>query len=227
MGTIKPGSARGRPGRSGRRGRRRGLLGRHGGRSRAWGRLRLFLGRSRLAGRHGRPCGRQFDKHRVWHQTLPLGVAAVRRWHHPHRHGLALVAGKREAHRELTRRHRERAGGSARLSKRCSSLGTGGFGLELHGRRRGRRLHEARRLELHPARHTRASGKAHSAGCNCGYSFHDQYRSLMQPNGRVTHTRTQWERRSTAVAPRDASPSPRQPASPPETVPRAQCARVQ
>ena len=65
----------------------------------------------------------------------PLG-----RGHHPHRNGLRLIAGQREAHGEFVGRHRQRAGGPAGLAERGLGLGAGRLGLELHGGCRGRRL---------------------------------------------------------------------------------------
>jgi hypothetical protein len=189
IGGIEPVSACGRPGRGRRGGWRRGLLGRHGGRSRPRRGSGLFLRRGGFPGRRGRPGGLQFDKDRVWHEARGIGIAAISRSHHPHRHGLRLVAGKREAHREFVGCRRQRARGSAGLSQRCLGLGPGRLGLELHGGCRGRRLHEARRIKLHPARQARASSKAQGAGCNCDNSFHDDYRPLMQPHGRVTLTK--------------------------------------
>ena len=184
-------AGRGRPGRSGRRGRSRSLFGRHGRRRGLWRRLRPFLGDGGLLGgsHRGRRRRAQLDKNRIWHKPRRLrlalgyvGIARLGRAHHPHRHGLRLVAGQREVHRELIGAHRERAGGAAGLSHREFGLGAGGLGLELHGCRRSRQF---RQIELQPAWSAGAGSKAQCAGCNCDNSFHDRYRPLMRPNGRV------------------------------------------
>ena len=179
-------SAGRRPGRGRRGGRRGRLLGRHGGRRRPWRGLGLFLRPGRAswpraaappAAIRQRPGSARGDRR---------SASWFGRGHHPHRHGLRLIARQREAHREFAGRHRLRAGGPAGLAQRCPGLGAGRLGFELHGGCRRRRFHEARRVELHPARHARASGKAECAGCNRDNSFHGQLPSLMQPSGRVT-----------------------------------------
>ena len=158
IGEIEPGSARGRPGRGGRGGRRGGLARAPWRSAPAAARAWAFSSPGQASGPPGRPRRLQFDKDRVRHEALrpPRSLRSASTSHHPHRHGLRLVARQREAHGEFVGRHRERAGGPAGLSERCPGLGAGRLGFELHGGCRGRRLHEARRIELHPARHARA-----------------------------------------------------------------------
>jgi len=188
--------SRRRPGRGGRRLRCRGR-GRccRSGRGLGGGRL----SRSRLGGGRG-PCSRrpfrrrlsprgrrrghavQLDENRIRDQARRsrLGfagrvLAALGGADHPHRNGLWLVAGEREAHCEFGAGHRHGAGGPARLSERRAGLRAGGFGFELHG---GRGRRRRRRIGLHPARKAGASGEAQTARCDCNDSFHDPSRPL-------------------------------------------------
>lgn len=184
---------RGRPGRGRRGSRGRGWFGRHGRRRRARRGL-LRTGWRLASGHRRRRSGRQFDEHRIRHETrggqfaLRVGVARIGRGHHTHRNGLRLVARKGKAHREFVGSNRKRAGGPASLPGRGPGFCTGRLGFKLHaGCRRGR-FHEARRIELHPIWEAGASSEAQSAGCDCDNSFHDQYRPLVWPNSRVTLT---------------------------------------
>ena len=145
--------------------------------------------------------------------------AVVRRT--SHRNGLRLVARQGKAHGEFVGGHRQRAGRPAGLPERGPGFGAGRLGFELHGGRRGRRFHEARRVELHPVRQAGACRRGPTAGCNGDYSFHDNTVRSCGPTAALHYTRARRRGACTTMSLRDAPRRRDQPACSPEIVPRA------